>query len=105
MSPRKPASIRNLHDARRFGGIRVEGLRLEKLLQELVERPFQDSPVPRLFRLGSLSERLDIPRSSLREFMKMGKLRGTRIFSRYYFTEDAVMNFLNGFGIPEQDDR
>lgn len=68
--------------------------RLETLLLELTKTPSPKGKLPRLFRFKTLSNRLDIPKSTLRLELESGRLHGFKFGSRWYVSEKAATAWL-----------
>ena len=68
--------------------------RLETLLLELTKTQPTKGGLPRLFRFKTLSNRLDIPKSTLRLELESGRLQGFKFGSRWYVSEKAATAWL-----------
>ena len=49
----------------------------------------------KLFTVEELSERLDIQERTLRDYLRVGRLRGRKLAGRWYITEDALREYFS----------
>ena len=91
---RRPNSVCHLHGAEKPFPIK-EARQLRKTLEKMVAQAPASGRLPRLYRLGTISKELDIPKATLRLLVAKGEIRAFRILSRIYLLEDDLLSWLS----------
>ena len=59
--------------------IKIQLDRVESLLVELTDTPPLNKGLPRIYRFSTISQRFDVPKSTLRLELESGRLQGFKI--------------------------
>ena len=93
---KKPVQVRHLHQKFPLG---EEIRQLRDAFEQLATNASPPGRIPRLYRLGTLSAVLDIPKGTLRLLISKGEIPAFRIMSRIYVSETDVVRWLTGIGV------
>jgi len=59
----------------------------------------------KLYSISELSEKLKVTEVTLRSYRRTGKMRGKKMGTAWYVTEEALREYFNGLPEPEMGDR
>ena len=55
----------------------------------------------KLFSIAELSKKLNVTPTTMRTYIKTGRIKGEKVGGKWYVSEDALKEFFQGQAIPQ----